>query len=185
MEFSSFFLDAARRTSVISYCDGGHGVGVLVGGFVGVEPRDGRAITAHRGHCAALAIRGRTLRGSVADGICARTVHLGAACGLLKEELDALTHGSRFSFGDLMADRAGVRVARAASASEPEALALQARLQAGYAVDDFFPPAADLPENLTMEQFRRAYDGVGTPRYRQTVREIDTRLNRCAVLASP
>jgi hypothetical protein len=107
------------------------------------------------------------------------------ASGLLKEELDALTHGSGFSFGDLAADRAGVRFAWAATASEPAALAMQARLQAGYAAEDFFPPASDLPEHLTVEQFRRHYGGVGTPRYRQTVRDIDTRLNRCAALALP
>jgi hypothetical protein len=107
------------------------------------------------------------------------------AGGLIKEELDALTHGSGFSFGDLTADRAGVRFARAATNSEPAALAMQARLQAGYAADDFFPQASDFPERLTVEQFRRDYGGVGTPRYRQTVRDIDTRLNCCAALASP
>jgi hypothetical protein len=106
------------------------------------------------------------------------------AGGLIKEELDALTHGSGFSFGDLTADRAGVRFTRAATAAEPAALAMQARLQAGYAADDFFPPAADLPENLTVEQFRRDYGGVGTQRYRQTISAIETRLNRCAALAS-
>jgi hypothetical protein len=107
------------------------------------------------------------------------------AGGLIKEELDALTHGSGFSFGDLTADRAGVQFTRAATASEPAALAMQARLQAGYAADDFFPPAADLPENLTVEQFRRDYGGVGTQRYRDTISAIETRLNRCAALASP
>jgi hypothetical protein len=107
------------------------------------------------------------------------------AGGLIKEELDALTHGSGFSFGDLTADRAGVRFARAAAGSETAALALQARLLEGYAADDFFPPPADFPENLTVEQFRRDYGGVGTPRYRQTVSDIDTRLHRCAALAAP
>jgi hypothetical protein len=110
---------------------------------------------------------------------------LSDAGGLIKEELDALTHGSGFSFGDLTADRAGVRFARAATGSERAALALQARLLAGYAADDFFPPAADFPENLTVEQFRRDYGGVGTQRYRQTVSEIDTRLDRCAALVAP
>jgi hypothetical protein len=107
------------------------------------------------------------------------------AGGLIKEELDALTHGSGFSFGDLTADRAGVRFAWAATDSERAALAMQARLQEGYVADDFFPPAADFPENLTVEQFRRDYGGVGSQRYRQTVNAIDTRLNRCAALASP
>jgi len=103
--------------------------------------------------------------------------------GLLKEELDALTQGSGFSFGDLAADRAGVRFARAATSSETAARTIQARLRKGYSEDDFFPPASDLPENLTLEQFRRDYGGVGTQRYRETVREIEVRLERCPGLA--
>ena len=44
---------------------------------------------------------------------------------------------------------------------------------------------ADLPENLTVEQFRRDYGGVGRRHYRQTVNEIETRLNVCAALSPP
>jgi hypothetical protein len=99
--------------------------------------------------------------------------------GLLKEEVDALAKGTGFSFGDLAADRAGVRFAHAATASEDAAAAMQARLRRGYSADDFFPPASDLPENLTVEEFRRSYRGVGDERYRQKVREIEARLDRC------
>ena len=107
------------------------------------------------------------------------------AGGLIKEELDALTNGSGFSFGDLAADRAGIRFAQAASDSEKAALAMQTRLQNGYTADDFFPAISDLPENLTVEQFRRDYGGVGSRRYRQTINEIEIRLNGCAALALP
>jgi len=107
------------------------------------------------------------------------------AGGLIKEELDALTHGSGFSFGDLAADRAGVRFAQAATDSEKAALAMQTRLQHGYAADDFFPSISDLPENLTVEQFRENYGGVGSQRYRQTLNEIETRLDACAALGLP
>jgi hypothetical protein len=110
---------------------------------------------------------------------------LSDAGGLMKEQLDALTQGTGFSFGDLAADRAGVLFAQAATASESAALAMQKRLQNGYLADDFFPPASDLPENLTVEEFRRDYGGVGTQRYRQTVREIEARLDRCAALSPP
>jgi hypothetical protein len=67
------------------------------------------------------------------------------AGGLMIEQLDALTGGSGFSFGDLAADRAGVRFAVAATRSEAAAKSMQARLQSGFAVDDFFPPVADGP----------------------------------------
>jgi len=107
------------------------------------------------------------------------------AGGLMKEQLDALTGGSGFSFGDLAADRAGVRFAAAATSSEAAARTMQALLQQCFAVNDVFPPAADLPENLTTEQFRREYGSVGSRRYRQKVSEIESRLNRCAALAPP
>jgi hypothetical protein len=105
------------------------------------------------------------------------------AGGLLKEELDALTHGSGFSFGDLTADSAGVRFAAAATDSESAAKAMQARLKGGFVVDDFFPAAADLPENLTVDQFRALYGGVGSQNYRQEVSRIQARLDRCAALS--
>jgi hypothetical protein len=104
------------------------------------------------------------------------------AGGLMKEQLDALTGGSGFSFGDLLADRAGVRFAAAATHSEAAAKAMRARLQQDFAVDDFFPAAHDLPENLTVEQFRRDYGGVGSQRYRRQVDSIETLLDRCAGL---
>jgi hypothetical protein len=110
---------------------------------------------------------------------------LSDAGGLMKEQLDALTHGSGFSFGDLTADRAGVRFAEAATDSAPAAKAMQARLQEGYSADDFFPPASDLPENLTVEQFRRDYGGVGDQRYRLKIRQIEARLDRCPGLSLP
>lgn len=105
------------------------------------------------------------------------------AAGQMKEQLDALTRSSGFSFGDLAADRAGVRFAAAATQSEAAAAAMQARLQDGFDVADFFPPAADLPENLTLEQFRRDYRSVGSQRYRQVMAEIEARLDRCPGLS--
>ena len=105
------------------------------------------------------------------------------AAGVMKEQSDALTGGSGFSFGDLAADRAGVRFAATATGSEAGAKAMQTRLQGGFVVDDFFPPVADLPENLTPEQFRRDYGGIGSPLYRRQVDEIETRLDKCAALS--
>jgi hypothetical protein len=107
------------------------------------------------------------------------------AAGLFKEELDAFTHGSGFSFADFAADRAGVRFAITATRSEAGARAVQDRLQRRLSVDDFFPPVADLPENLTVEQFRRLYGGVGSPRYRKLIADIDARLDACTEILNP
>lgn len=107
------------------------------------------------------------------------------AAGLIKEELDALAGGSGFSFGDLAADRAGVRFASLATGSEASALTMQARVSEGLALAVCFPRQADLPENLTLEQFRSKYRGVGSTEYRAMLAAIDAALERCAALADP
>jgi hypothetical protein len=104
------------------------------------------------------------------------------AGGLMKEQMDALTRGSGFSFGDLAADRAGIRFAEAATHSEKAARTVRARLADGATVDDIFPHVADLPENLTVEQFRLKYEGVGSPRYRQAIRDLEARLDSCVLI---
>lgn len=105
------------------------------------------------------------------------------ASGLLKEQLDALTGGTGFSFGDLAADMAGARFASVATSSEGAAMAIQAKVRAGFDEREFFPSIADLPENLTTEQFRDAYGGVGTQAYRKQLKEIEERLEKCAALS--
>src|SRR4051794_17515934 len=106
------------------------------------------------------------------------------AGGLIKEQLDALTNGSGFSFGDLAADRAGIRFAIAATRSDSAATAMQARLQSGFAQKDFFPSDIPFPENLSIEQFRQDFGNVGSERYRSTVDQIDAALERCSALSS-
>ena len=59
------------------------------------------------------------------------------AGSLMKEQLDTLTRGSGFSFGDLAANRAGVRFAFAATKSDSAARAMQARLHRGFSSKDF------------------------------------------------
>jgi hypothetical protein len=107
------------------------------------------------------------------------------SAGLMKEQLDALTQGSGFSFRDLAADQAGARFAVAATSSEAAALAVQRRLQNFYFVDDFFPMVEDLPPDLTVEQFRRDFGGVGTERYRSQVAKIENLLDGCAAISHP
>ena len=110
---------------------------------------------------------------------------LSDAGGLIKEQLDALARGSGFSFGDLAADRAGIRFAEIATRSETDAKAMQARLQTGFVIDDFFPSITDLPENLTVEEFRARYGAAGSERFREQIAVIEQRLNRCAAFSGP
>ena len=106
------------------------------------------------------------------------------AGGLMKEQLDALTRGSGFSFGDLTADRAGVRFASVATRSESAAREAQVRLRSGFVVDDFFPSKVDFPENLTIEEFRRDFGGVGSQRYRNELASIEAQLDACQALSA-
>jgi hypothetical protein len=105
------------------------------------------------------------------------------AGGLIKEQLDALSGGSGFSFGDFAADRAGVRFAAAATNSEEDAKAMQELLTNEFKTDNFLPPISDLPENLTPEQFHNEYGTVGSQSYREKINEIENRLNNCLALS--
>jgi hypothetical protein len=102
------------------------------------------------------------------------------AAGLLKEELDAGAGGSGFSFADLLADRAGTTFALTATRDEAAARALQDRLAGGFRVDEFFPPAADLPEGIPDAELQSGYGGVGGEPYRRLIAEIERRIAACA-----
>jgi hypothetical protein len=100
------------------------------------------------------------------------------AIGLFKEELDA-GGGSGFSFGDLMADRAGTTFALLATGDDGTARAIQERLAVGFRVDDFFPEAADLSENIQDAELQSRYGGVGGPLFRAYAAEVERRLWSC------
>ncbi|MEM9588778.1 MAG: hypothetical protein AAGA03_15960 [Planctomycetota bacterium] len=95
--------------------------------------------------------------------------------GILKEELDSFG-GSGFSFGDLLADRAGTRLGVEATSSEASARRIQDRIAEGIHESDVMPPGGDLQEGLTNEQFRKVYGGVTGDAYRRTVATIDQRI---------
>jgi hypothetical protein len=144
-----------------------------------VEPREWRAIGP--------ALRRPRLRGRpdwtrhffLSAALTALSVEsVSDAAGLFKEELDA-DGGSGFSFADLLADRAGTCFALAATRDEAAARAVQERLASGATVEEFFPPAAGLPEGLTDAALARDYGGVGGAGYRQVADAIESRLPWC------
>ncbi len=107
---------------------------------------------------------------------------IGNRIGLLKEELDATPGGSGFSFSDLLADRAGVAFALAATRDPASARAMQERIAGDFRIDDVFPPAADLPEGIPESVLKAEYGGVGGAGYRRMVEEIERRLRECPAL---
>jgi hypothetical protein len=56
---------------------------------------------------------------------------------------------------------------------------MQSRLSLAAAPAEVFPAASSLPENLTTEEFRRQFGGVGDERFGAKVREIEAQLDRC------
>jgi hypothetical protein len=102
------------------------------------------------------------------------------AAGLLKEELDADTGGSGFSFSDLLADRAGTTFAVSATGDQEAARAMQDRIAGGFRVEEFFPPAADLPERISDATLQSRYGGVGGEFYQRFIAEIERRIAACA-----
>ena len=102
--------------------------------------------------------------------------------GLQKELLDAES-GSGFSFGDLMADRAGTLFAIRATQSQSWATEFQSRIANGLSESDFFPAKIDLPEGLSQREFESRFGGVEGIAYDRMVAEIDRRISHCPLLA--
>lgn len=99
---------------------------------------------------------------------------LANAIGLIKEEEDA-GKGSGFSFTDLAANRAGVRLGE--SASGPQAMRLRQKLGASREDAELLPDFSDLPEFMPQAEFDRRFGPVGSPRYRAMIGLIDARLD--------
>jgi hypothetical protein len=98
---------------------------------------------------------------------------LANAIGLIKEEEDA-TKGSGFSFTDLAANHAGVRLGE--HATGPAAARVQQQLAAARNDADLLPDFRDLPEFMPQAEFDRRFGPVGSPRYQKVIKQIDDRL---------
>lgn len=98
---------------------------------------------------------------------------LANAIGLAKEEEDA-DRGSGFSFTDLAANRAGVRLGERATGEA--AVQMRRRLAAARTDADLLPDFRDLPEFMPEAEFGRRFGPVGSPRYQAVIERIDARL---------
>ncbi len=101
--------------------------------------------------------------------------------GVLKEEMDS-GGGSGFSFGDLLADRAGTMFAEAATHDAASARRFQNNFTGDVRIDDIFPPAADLPEGLQGRELQTRFGGIGGRGYRKVEQDINRRLQNCILL---
>ena len=103
---------------------------------------------------------------------------IGIAVGEFKELLDSGNGGSGFSFADLAADRAGIRFAAEATASENLARQLQQNLVLHNNEEVFFPDISGLAEGLDEGTFQRQYGHTKSDSYLQLIELIDQRIAR-------
>jgi len=106
----------------------------------------------------------------VADAGRAMTIGIG------KELMDSTPGGSGFSFVDMMANRAGIMFAGAATSDATAAREMQLRISRGMASDDLLPDIQGLPEGITDARFRAEFGGLRGEGTRRVNDEITRRL---------
>lgn len=98
------------------------------------------------------------------------------AVGIAKEAMDSTPGGTGFSFVDMAANSAGIRLAATATRNDAAAHALQARLRDAVAVADILPSVAELPEGIDRDALQADYGGLGGTETRRLLAEIDRRI---------
>lgn len=100
--------------------------------------------------------------------------------GIAKEVEDS-DNGSGFSFADLAADKAGVRMGEAATGSLDQAILFGQRLSEIDRETDFMPVIDGLSEGIRKLEFRKKYTDLDSVSYAMINDEIEKRINDCPV----
>ncbi|WP_442485827.1 matrixin family metalloprotease [Aeoliella sp. SH292] len=98
-----------------------------------------------------------------------------------KELLDSSGGGTGFSFADLAADKAGIRLAK-------DLLAGKLKLDTvaeNFSVDRYLPDIRELPEGMTTMQFINQYGGKDDPRFVRMMEEIELGINELPAYKTP
>jgi len=95
----------------------------------------------------------------------------------LAKEIDDSEGGSGFSFADLLADRAGVKIAQIATESKSSAMRVQQFLsQSSLKETDFMPPHNKLPESISALEFKEKYIDIHHEKYLFVEQELQRRI---------
>jgi len=97
----------------------------------------------------------------------------------LEKEVDDSDGGSGFSFTDLAADHAGIRLAEYAIQNEEQARLIQKKLAVIKFETDYMPSINNLPEGLTQQQFNKEY--LNTAAYKTTELMIKQRIDQLVI----
>jgi len=103
--------------------------------------------------------------------------------GLAKEVEDS-DGGSGFSFADLAADKAGVKLAETATDSEYHAFLLQENMVLVKMESEFMPAIDRLPEGIMKLEFNKQYGDLDSSSYNLVNNEIEKRIQQCKVYMS-
>jgi uncharacterized membrane protein (Fun14 family) len=102
--------------------------------------------------------------------------------GKAKELMDSGPGGSGFSFVDMAANTAGIRLAVLATKNEIKAIEMRTRIQQTDDSLDICPPIDGLPEGMNAEQFQMQYGGIGGEGTRKLFADIRERVLLCPML---
>lgn len=100
--------------------------------------------------------------------------------GLAKEVEDA-NRGTGFSFADLAADRAGVKLGETAIASPGQAAEMQKQMGTMKKEGEFMPRIDRLPEGIMELEFKKRYTDLDSSAYALIDQEISRRIGECRV----
>jgi hypothetical protein len=100
--------------------------------------------------------------------------------GLAKEVGDS-DHGSGFSFADLAADKAGVKMGELAISSGQAARLLQVQMGNAAGETAFMPVIDNLPEGIMELEFKKNYTDLDSDSYAMVNQEIEKRISQCPV----
>jgi len=103
---------------------------------------------------------------------------LAESIGLEKEIIDAQGR-SGFSFTDLAADHAGIRLAEYAIANEQQARKIQDKMSAIESEADYMPAIDNLPESLSKNEFNKSY--LNSEEYRAFDKLIKMRIDKLEI----
>ncbi|MFH2058115.1 MAG: hypothetical protein ABIJ59_04355 [Pseudomonadota bacterium] len=104
--------------------------------------------------------------------------------GLAKEVEDS-DGGTGFSFADLAAGKAGVKLGQLAVASKQTAQRLQLKMSSIKKEADFMPDIDQLSEGLMTLAFKKKYTDLDSKAYSLVNDEIDRRISQCSVYQWP
>lgn len=96
--------------------------------------------------------------------------------GWYKEMTDA-NGGSGFSFADMAANRAGIRLARLATSNQKSAKHVQRTAVQGLTEDDFMPKIDGLPEGVNQRTFTMRFGSPNNADYQRIITHIDHRID--------